>query len=72
MLWRTWIVSGDINVTWEDILKKFKISAEESLVQYEEKEHKPNFVEECSKFVDERKLAKLQWLQDPSPTVQKI
>jgi hypothetical protein len=41
-----------------------------NLVQYEEKEHKPNFNEECSKFVDERKQAILQWLQGPSPTVQ--
>jgi len=31
-----------------------------------------NFDEECSKFVDERKQAKLQWLWDPSPTVQMI
>jgi hypothetical protein len=33
---------------------------------YETKRHKPWFDEECSKLVDQRKLAKLQWLQDPS------
>jgi hypothetical protein len=27
---------------------------------------KPWFDEECSEFVDRRKQAKLQWLQDPS------
>jgi hypothetical protein len=27
---------------------------------------KPEFDEECSKFADRRKQAKLQWLQDPS------
>jgi hypothetical protein len=32
----------------------------------EAKRHKPWFAEECSKLVDRRKQAKLQWLQDPS------
>jgi hypothetical protein len=30
------------------------------------KKHKPWFNEECSKLLDQRKQAKLQWLQDPS------
>jgi hypothetical protein len=30
------------------------------------KHHKPWFVEECLKLVDQRKQAKLQWLLDPS------
>jgi uncharacterized protein YaaR (DUF327 family) len=30
------------------------------------KKHKPWFDEACSKLVDQRKQAKLQWLQDPS------
>jgi hypothetical protein len=30
------------------------------------KHHKPWFNEECSKLVDRRKKARLQWLQDPS------
>jgi hypothetical protein len=28
--------------------------------------HKPWFDQECSKLLDQRKQAKLQWLQDPS------
>jgi hypothetical protein len=30
------------------------------------KKHKPWFNEGCSKLLDQRKQAKLQWLQDPS------
>jgi hypothetical protein len=30
------------------------------------KKHKPWFDEALSKFVDQRKQAKLQWLQDPT------
>jgi hypothetical protein len=30
------------------------------------KKHKPWFHEACTKLVDDRKQAKLQWLQDPS------
>jgi uncharacterized protein YaaR (DUF327 family) len=30
------------------------------------KKHKPWFDEACSKLVDQRKQAKLKWLQDPS------
>jgi hypothetical protein len=30
------------------------------------KKHKPWFEEGCSKLLDQRKQAKLQWLQDPS------
>jgi hypothetical protein len=33
---------------------------------YELKKHKLWFDERCSKLLDQRKLAKLQWLQDPS------
>jgi hypothetical protein len=29
------------------------------------KKHKPWFGERCSKLLDQRKQAKLQWLQDP-------
>jgi uncharacterized NAD(P)/FAD-binding protein YdhS len=32
------------------------------------KKHKPWFDQECLKLVDQRKQAKLQWLQDPSET----
>jgi hypothetical protein len=40
--------------------------AQESLGYCESKHRKPWFDEECSKLVDGRKQAKLQWLQDPS------
>jgi hypothetical protein len=41
-----------------------RISAKESLGQYGWKQPKPLFDEECLKFVDYRKQAKLQWLKD--------
>jgi hypothetical protein len=54
----------EINTVWEMIRKNIKISAKDSLGYYELKEHKPWFDEECSKLLDQRKQAKLQWLQD--------
>jgi len=30
------------------------------------KEHKPWFDEECLRFLDQRRQAKMQWVQDPS------
>jgi hypothetical protein len=46
--------------------ENIKISAKDSLGYWELKKHKPWFDEACSKLVDQRKPAKLQWLQDPS------
>jgi hypothetical protein len=43
-----------------------KISAKEILSYCESKYRKLWFDEECSKLVDPRKQAKLQWLQGPS------
>jgi len=43
-----------------------KTSAKESLVLYEMKKHKSWFDEECSRFLDQRKHANMQWLQDPN------
>jgi hypothetical protein len=45
-----------------------KASATQSLDDYELKQHKPLFDEECSKLLDQRKWGKLQWLQNPSQT----
>jgi hypothetical protein len=59
-------VSEDINRAWENIQDSIKISAKESLGLYERKQHKPWFDEECSKFLDQRKQAKIQWLQNPN------
>jgi hypothetical protein len=55
-----------INSAWEMIRETIKISAKECLGYCDLKKHKPWFDEECSKLVDQRKQAKLQWLQDPS------
>jgi hypothetical protein len=48
------------------IRENITISAKESLSCYELKEQKPWFNEACSKLLDQRKQAKLLWLQDPS------
>jgi hypothetical protein len=53
----------DINSAWETIREIIKIAAKESLGYYELKKRKPWFDEECSKPLDQRKQAKLQWLQ---------
>jgi hypothetical protein len=58
--------SGDINRAWDNIRDNIKISAQESLDYCESKHCKSWFDEDCLKLVDQRKKAKLQWLQDPS------
>jgi hypothetical protein len=59
-------VSEDINRAWENIKENIKISAQESLGLHERKQHKPWFDTECAEFLDERKQAKIQWLQNPN------
>jgi hypothetical protein len=59
-------VSEDINRVWENIKGSIKISAKGSLGLYERKQYKPWFDEECSKFLDQRKQAKMQCLQNPN------
>jgi hypothetical protein len=56
----------EINSAWERIRENIKISAKVSLGYFEFKKHKPWFNEGRSKLLDQRKEAKLQWLQDPS------
>ena len=58
-------VSKDINRVWENIKEKNKPSAKDSLGLGELKQHKLWFDEECLQFLDQRKQAKMQWLQDP-------
>jgi hypothetical protein len=58
--------SGNINRAWDNIRENIKISAQESLGYCEPKHRKRWFDEGCSKLVDQRKQAKLQWLQDQS------
>jgi 50S ribosomal subunit-associated GTPase HflX len=55
-----------INRVWETIRENIKISTNESLGYYELKKHKARFDKGCSDLLDQRKQAKLQWLQDPS------
>jgi hypothetical protein len=57
--------SGGINRAWDNTRENIKISAQECLGYCESKHCKPLFEEGCSKSVDQRKQAKLQWLQDP-------
>jgi hypothetical protein len=51
---------------WDIIRENIKISAKEYLDYYELKKNRPWFDEECSVLLNQRKQAKLQWLQDPS------
>jgi hypothetical protein len=45
--------------------RNITISAKESLGYYELKKRRPWFDEGYSELLDQRKQAKLQWLQDP-------
>ena len=56
----------DINMGWESIKENIKISATKSLGMHEMKQHKPWFDELCLGNLDQRKQAKMQWIQDPS------
>jgi len=56
----------DINRTWENIKETVLTSAQEGLGLHEFKQNKPWFDEECLGFFDQRKRAKLQWIQDPN------
>ena len=57
--------SEDINRAWENIKENIKTSAKDSLGLHKLKQHKPWFDEECLGFLDQRKEAKMQWVQDP-------
>jgi len=56
----------DVNRTWENIKENIQTSVKESLGLHEFKQNKPWFDEECLGFLDQRKQAKMQWIQDPS------
>jgi tRNA(Ile)-lysidine synthase TilS/MesJ len=55
----------EIKNVWEMIRENIKIRAKESLGYCELKKHTPWFDQACSKS-DQRKQAKLQWLEDLS------
>jgi hypothetical protein len=57
---------SNVESAWETVRENIKMSTKESQGYYELKKHKPCFDEGCSKSLDERKHAKLQWLQFPS------
>jgi hypothetical protein len=58
--------SVDINNAWKSIRENIKTSAKENLGCYRLKHNKPWFDDMCSKLIDQRKQAKLQWLQNPN------
>ena len=53
-----------INQAPKNVKENIEISASEHLGLYEWKKHKPWFHEECSQFLDQRKQATIQWLQN--------
>jgi len=55
----------DVNRIWGNIKHTIQTSAKESLRMHEWKQHKTWFDEECLGFLDQRKRAKMQWVQDP-------
>jgi hypothetical protein len=57
---------ADINRAGETVSESIKISAKQILGCYELKAQKLWFGERCTELLDQRKQAKLQWLQDPS------
>ena len=59
-------VDEDVNRARENIKENIKTSAKESLGLHKLKRHKPWFDKECLGFLDQRKQAKMQWIQYPS------
>ena len=55
-----------VDRTRENIKEDIQTSAKASLGLHELKQNKPWFDEECLGFLDQRKQAKMQWIQDPS------
>jgi len=55
----------DVNRTWENIKENVQTSAEECLCVHELKQNKPWVDKECLGFLDQRKVTKMQWIQDP-------
>jgi hypothetical protein len=51
---------------WENIRENIMTSAKDNLGYYRLKHNKPWFDDECSKLIDQKKHAQLQWLQNLS------
>jgi hypothetical protein len=60
------MLTRTLNRTWENIKENIKTSAKESLGLHKLMRHKPWFDKECLGFLDQRKQAKMHWIQDPS------
>jgi hypothetical protein len=56
----------DIKRALENIKENIKSSAKECLGLYKLKQRTPWFDAECLHFLDQRKQAKMQWVQDPN------
>jgi hypothetical protein len=63
-LWKIWTLRWKLILPRND--QNIKISAKENEGYYELKKHKLWFDKACSESLNQRKQAKLQWLQDPS------
>jgi len=59
----------DINRAWENIEQNIRTSSKDSLGLQELKQQKPCFDEECLGFIDQRKPAKMQWIQNQGNVV---
>jgi hypothetical protein len=64
--------SFDINNAWKSIRENIKTSAKDNLEYHRSKHNKPWLDDECSKLIDERKQAKLQWLHKSMEIIFKI
>jgi hypothetical protein len=60
------VESFDINNSWESIRENIKTTVKGNLEYQMLKHNKLRFDDECSKFIDQWKQAKLQWLQNSS------
>jgi len=58
--------TNHVNRAWENVKENIKTSAKERLGLHKLKHHKPWFDKECLGFLDQRKQATMQWVQDPS------
>jgi len=56
----------DVDRNWESIKENIQTSAKKSLGLHDLKQNKPWFDEECLGFLDQKKQAKIQWIEDPS------
>jgi hypothetical protein len=56
----------DINRAWQSLRETIKSLRQKSLGCHELTQHTPQYDEECTKLLDQRRQTKLKWLVDPS------